>query len=194
MVGMAILSMLLGGIFWVYSSGANAWGKADDEIEALRQTHAVTTRLEKEIEHSIYSTLSRNDTPPAISFMSARDDKGQFTVQAGSLEWKKFVLVAYNATDKTLTWTERAITPPTTTASAIENYDFGSGKNPLSVCLTQPLGPNDNQKIVAKSISQCKFSGENRLLVSDIESVSDQRGRFNGGKFQVHSVVYFRNQ
>ncbi len=31
MVGMAILSMLLGGIFWVYSSGANAWGKADDE-------------------------------------------------------------------------------------------------------------------------------------------------------------------
>jgi hypothetical protein len=191
MIGMTLLGMLLTAIFWLYSSGAAAWGKADDKIEVLREMQLATTRMEQQIEQSIYSTLSIQAAPPAVSFASADDASGSFTTNVDLAVWQRYIVVYYDATKKTLEGFGKPFNIPTSTANPIEAWNFGSGVHPLGFYLATPTTEN---RFTIRNVVNCRFVGEDRLLITELEAHSDQHGRTGGGTFKIRSVAYFRNQ
>jgi hypothetical protein len=190
MIGMTLLGMLLTAIFWLYSSGAAAWGKADDKIEVLRELQLATTRMERQIEQSIYSTLTIQAAPPAVSFASADDDSGAFATQVDQALWQRYRIIYYDATKKTLEGFAKPFLP-TSAAKPIEAWDFGSGINPLGFYVASPTTDN---RFTIRDVVNCRFVGEDRLLVTELEAHSDQHGRTGGGTFKIRSAAYFRNQ
>jgi hypothetical protein len=99
-ISLVLLSMLMGVIFYIFSTSAKSWLKVRSSIEVRQSGQVTLTRIEKHLRTSAYNsvyiiTYPSATTNEAISFLSAYDETTGFTsydFNSGRITWKKFII------------------------------------------------------------------------------------------------------
>lgn len=126
-----------------YTQGSKVLVQGSNRSELVRQTNSVCFRLNREIERSLYESVST--TPTAVSMLSAVDNSGIFRYQPGSSapNWQQYQIFYLDAVAKKLNFRSLSVvgTPTESTPSPIELF---GPLNPLSSYLTggSPIAHN----------------------------------------------------
>lgn len=128
----SLLALLMGLIFVTFNVGSRSFRSTHLQSELRGDMGVLTNNLSRELERSIYSSLSL--TSQGLSVLSAQDSSGRFVIGAdGRPIWQRFVIY-YRFADE-VRRRDLELAPPLTAAAPIENCDLGSGLQPLSFYL-----------------------------------------------------------
>ena len=92
-VGMAVLSLMMAAIMFIYVSGAGAWAKGDAQAELLGVLQNASLNLSNELQRSCYDSLTVETG--SLSCLSAEDRTvGRLTVDnsRGELVWQRYLV------------------------------------------------------------------------------------------------------
>ena len=136
MVASSMLMLLLTAIFGAFQIASSTFFKADAQTDMLQGIEGLGSRWCKDIEGSQATGVSAG--PTAISVPTARDDPGNFVLDAtGSKRvWQRYHVYFYDATAQTVSLRDVPIASPTTSLTPIEAYNDGSGTHPLTYWAT----------------------------------------------------------
>ena len=192
LVAAAVASLLLSAMFFIYRSSASAWMKGDTVTQLRNQTMVASGKFSRDLERSIYSSLSISPDGKAIAFLSAVDANGRFQYDAATEQphWQEY-LVYYLDVDSTLKVRHLSVvgSPQETGPTPIDNF----GPN-------QPVANYmSGGERVAEDIQECEFSSEllsngNHLLRMRLLAGRKRYGSERPESFELDSVVYLRNQ
>jgi hypothetical protein len=90
---MAVLSLLMASIMFIYVTGAGAWAKGDAQAELLNVLQTASLKLANEIQRSCYDSVTVDAN--SLSCLSAEDlAKARLTVDAtsGELVWQRYLV------------------------------------------------------------------------------------------------------
>ncbi len=128
----SVLALLMGMVFVVFNLGTRSFRSTHLQAELRSDLGVLTNNLSRELERSIYSSLSL--TSQGLSVLSALDSDGRFVMGSdGRPVWQRFVIY-YRYIDE-VRRRDLELNPPLTDAQPIQNCDLGSGPQPLSFYL-----------------------------------------------------------
>lgn len=192
LVAAAVASLLLSAIFFIYRTSASAWMKGDTVTQLRNQTMIASGKLNRDLERSLYSSLSISPDGKAIAFLSATDATGNFQYDVANerARWQNY-LVYYLDVDSKLKLRRVPVvgTPQETTPSVIDSF----GPN-------QPVSNyTSGGEQIAEEISECQFSSEllangNHLVRLRLRASQQRYGSEQPESFELESVTYLRNQ
>lgn len=193
MIGAMLLCLMMAALFFIYQMGASAWKKGEAQTELMADIETCHARLIRELERSTYASLSLDPVAPpgpAISFLSAVDDAGQFCFDTVTqqIQWQKYVAVYYDAASREVRWREIALAPgapEANTPEPIESYDAGGGA-PLATYLT-------GGQAMARNISSLQMVWSNGVLELTTRGERKRYGSERLEEFSLRSVVGLRN-
>jgi hypothetical protein len=186
LVGAFVLSLLFVCLFFTYRVGASAWKKGETETDLLQNLQVAKSRLTRELERSVYDSVSVD--PNGIAFLSALDVYGDFQMDNASStpRWQKYVVVYYDAPARILRWQEIPVvgTPQEMNPTPIES--FGAA-NPLTSYF------NSGREFM-RDVETCVFQWTPDLLVGFTWATEKKRyGKNTPDRIEIRSAVGFRN-
>ncbi|MGE0489600.1 MAG: hypothetical protein AB7S38_10345 [Vulcanimicrobiota bacterium] len=192
LVAAAVASLLLSAIFFIYRTSASAWMKGDTVTQLRNQTMIASGKISRDLERSIYSSLSLSPDGKAIAFLSATDANGRFQYDVGneSPRWQNYLIYYLDVDSKLKLRRVSVVGSPQETGPTVID---GFGPN-------QPVSTYTNGgELVADEIAECQFSSEllangNHLLRLRLRASQQRYGSERPESFELESVTYLRNQ
>ena len=99
-ISLVLLSMLMGVMFYIFSTSAKSWLKVRSSIEVRQSAQVTLTRIEKHLRTSAFKSVNiiiypSSTANKAISFLSAYDETTGLTsydFNSGRITWEKFII------------------------------------------------------------------------------------------------------
>lgn len=160
MIAAGLFGILMTLMVGAFSMGSKTWRKADEQAEVLQNLQVVSTRLSREMERSVYQSLSIASGNDALSFLSALDPNGQFAMDAGgNTQWQKYIIFYYDSGADEVLFREVPLVGGSAeimTPGPIESYNDGTGAKPLANYLNsgRPLARGVTQFLVGRAGAQ----------------------------------------
>lgn len=183
MLGIALLGMLLTLLFLIFHMGWNAWRSANLRSDLNDQSRLVVQSLSRDLEASVYASLSLQGE--AVSFLSARDDAGVFTLDAnGDPVWQRYVIFHRDPARAEVVRAELPLAAP---LSAPEPIEVNTGQPLASL-----LGPG---RVIARGVKRLALSVplNGRRLRMEVDVEQPQRGGLPPARMTLSSAVHLRN-
>lgn len=194
MVGASITLVLLTAVFFVFRMGASAMMKVSARNELLQGLQTASTLLARDVEQSVYGSLSLTPGGGAISFLSALDDNGDFQVDGlGAPLWQRYVIYYHAAAPaselRRLEVPLAAGSPEQTAPGPIESY------GPSQVLSTYLSGG----RVIAQHVFSARFLVDTAapltrpLVIGEFEGRQKRYGRSDEEVLQIRSSALIRN-
>lgn len=196
LVGAVVAGMLFGAIFWVYRNAASAFMKGDTLTHLRHATLTGSQKLSRDLERSVYDSLSVSPDARAISFLTALDPNGEFQFDAITQQarWQAYLIYYYEAAggaapERSLKRRRVSVvgTPQETAPTPIESFgaaqplsSYLSGGDPVALELDfceflVELSPSGEPLIRARLRAEKKRYGSERLESFELETVTHLR-------------------
>lgn len=153
-----LLTLLMMAVLLVYVTGTRAWLRGDAQAERLGQTQALTARLVRDLQVSLYAGLEVS--PEGVSCLSPHDQEGKVEPDqsTGKLAGKRFILYWTNGSQIR----RRELTP--------------SLPKPIPLSLVEPVLPLATYFQAGETITRLptklRFSQDLRLVTCRLEGAS----------------------
>ncbi len=194
MVGSAITLTLLTAIFFVFRMGASAMLKVSARNEMHQSLQTACNLLARDVEQSVYDSLSLSPDGRAVSFLSALDTNGVFQADSyGAPLWQQYVIY-YQLPPPTAELFRLEVplapgSPEQTAPGPIESY----GPNqPLATYLS-------GGRVLAQNVFNARFTVDRAapltraLVVGELEGRKKRYGRTDEEVLQLRSSALMRN-
>jgi len=183
MVALGLLSLMMVMMFFIYRQGASAWKKTEAQTQLLQNLQVFTNRLSRETERSIYASAAADPGPStgtAVSMLSCWSDMNSRYDYSGLTRgpiWQKYLVFYYNNATQEVLLREIPLTPPGSTAVPLAGMAaFRTGGRAL-----------------ARNVTQCNFTLQDRLLEVQLELKLKRYGSPSLEVLQFPCRVFFRN-
>lgn len=192
LVGIAVVALLMGVTFAIYQMGASAFMKGNTRSELMQDALVTVEQLTREVERSVYGSVSLTEDGTAVAFLSAvNPDTGRFEIGLDTSKplWQRYVICYYDAEKDEVRWQEvrlAAGADEITTPGPIERYNPGSGTKPLADWIS-------GGKVLARNIASCRFQFEDRLMTVTLEGKKKRYGSQKDEEVKLSSTALFRN-
>lgn len=154
MVSSALLLIILVLVLAFQILGRKAWSKTSASQEVLGQAQRATRFLTEELQRSSMDSVSLSSGGESISFLTAKDENGQFTFSdRGSALWERWLIISFSEpilVKKSHSWTasltqrETPLTIELGTGQPFSDFLSGDGeqlaRNVESFQLSRPTG------------------------------------------------------
>ncbi|MCA9792811.1 MAG: hypothetical protein KC910_13485 [Candidatus Eremiobacteraeota bacterium] len=183
MVSMGLLVLLLGVMFLIYRTGANAWKKSEAQVQLVQDAQVVTARLSREVERSIYASACLDPGPnngTAVSFLSCWNEATasyDYDPASRSPVWQKDVICYYDGPSREVRWTEVPLTPATPTASPLVGL----------------AGLRAGGRVLARDVTACDFVLSPRVLEMRLQMERQRYGSGAPERVEIPCRMFFRN-
>jgi hypothetical protein len=129
LLAMALLAVVLGLTFWIFFAGTRSFYAVDRQHDLHREASLVLDRITRNLAAAPASSISLE--PALLAMASCRDENGQ-TVLDGSAQpvWQAYMV--FFVAERELRQRRVVRTATTSSVSVLEQYDAGSGAQPLS--------------------------------------------------------------
>ena len=190
MVASSILLLMMGVLFSVYRMGASAMMKGTVHTELVQETNVACHRLTREVERSIYLSLSSTSAPaaPGVSFLSAVNGSDLFAYDNATTmpRWQNFLIFYYDPVALELRL-RKVPTVGTPTEGAPRTIELFGAALPLATYLT-------GGTVVSRSISACAFNvTPEQQLIMEITAQKKRYGSPTPESYKQRTLVNFRN-
>ncbi len=188
MVAMFVLSLASVTLFLIYKMGASAWMKGNVKTELLQSCQVLAGRVSREVERSIYDSVSLGPGGNGAALLSAQDANGVFQYDPFTERplWQKYVVFYYDSTAKTVSLREVvgvAGTAQETAPAPIETFSGGA--------ITDYY---NGGRVLSREVQSCVFSiTPAQQLALNITTEKSRYGSPVPEKVSLRSVATFRN-
>ncbi len=186
LVGGFVLSLLLLAVTEIYRNATAAWIKGEQQSALLQQVQLGLTRIDKEVERSVYDSLSISSDFRGAALLSALYSDGVFMFDAPTQQprWQNYIVFYHDPPTRELRRVEVPVvgTPQETAAAPIEN--FGA------------MTPIENYfvggEVIARDIEQCVFGVTPDGLLSVLLKAT-KKGKSTVDEVEMTTQSGFRN-
>jgi type II secretory pathway component PulJ len=184
-VAVLVFSMIFAMVFSLFDMGSRVFQFSGIGAEVRNEAAVLMERLGRVINQSNFDGSSAADE--TLSVLSALDDDGKLTYDSqGHPTWQKY-LVFYVDSNHVLRQTSYALSYPTATAQVIEQYDFGTGVQPLSSYA------EDGRRLVSGvTVFQAQVNPD-RTVAIRLVIEREQRREKPPVRVEMESLLAFRN-
>lgn len=187
LVASAVAGMLLLTLFMIYRICASAWMKGDTQTKLRQSAMVASEKLSRDLERSIYDSVSISADRRGISFLSALDANGQFQFNTASQEpiWQNYLV--YYLDPGTREFRRRSVSvagaPQQSVPGPIESF------GPNQLVDTYMVGG----QAVAHELDFCEFTVVNKLLRLKLRAQAKRYGSERLESFELETVSNLRN-
>ncbi len=187
LVASAVSGLLLLTLFFIYRICASAWMKGDTQTRLRQSAMVASEKLSRDLERSVYDSVSISADRRGMSFLSALDANGQFQFNIASQEpiWQSYLI--YYLDTPSREFRRRAVSvagaPQQSVAGPIENFG--------------PSQPVDTYMVggqaVAHGLDFCELTVVNKLLRLKLRAQQKRYGSERLEVFELETVTNLRN-
>ncbi len=184
-----VLTILLGAIFLIFEIGSRAMLKTESRTDLLQSLQVGVGRWSRELEPSVYGSVTVAPDGKALSFLSASSDlyDGDYAVASnGSLVWQKYLVYYHLSADETLRRVEVPLAPGSPEANAAGPIETYGPALPLSNYLA-------GGRVVARFVYSCDFVLAPPIVRCRLEARQPKPGGVEFETLSLESRVRLRN-
>lgn len=187
LVASAVAGMLLLTLFMIYRICASAWMKGDTQTRLRQSAMVASEKISRDLERSVYDSVSISADRRGVSFLSALDANGRFQFNIASQEpiWQNYLIYYLDSGSRELR--RRAVSvvgaPQETVPGPIEGF------GPNQTVDTYMVGG----QAVVHELDFCEFTALSKLLRLKLRAQAKRYGSERLESFELETFTSLRN-